>query len=159
MRSYILLSLILIFATTDVAEAKNKEHHPKHHKDNYGHYDKHCTLPPGLAKQGKVPPGWAKKCKGKHYPHPSDDHDHDEIKVSIPAPKTSPCIIADGQSKAEKVVIGSTMGGVMGGVIGSATGEEKEGAVFGAAIGGIIGATAEDDSGSGNKHEKRNHGC
>jgi len=47
-----------------------------------GHHND-CNLPPGLAKKGKVPPGWAKKCNRQgskqhakkhqeHYP----DHDH-----------------------------------------------------------------------------------
>jgi len=27
-----------------------------------GHHHHDCNLPPGLAKKGKVPPGWAKKC-------------------------------------------------------------------------------------------------
>lgn len=54
-----------------------------------GHHHRDCNLPPGLAKKGKVPPGWAKKCRHQpekhqrkhhakkhqeHYP----DHDHHE---------------------------------------------------------------------------------
>jgi hypothetical protein len=52
-----------------------------------GHHHHDCNLPPGLAKKGKMPPGWAKKCRhqkakhhgehrakkhGDHYP----DNDH-----------------------------------------------------------------------------------
>lgn len=52
----------------------------------YGHGHRHyndCDLPPGLAKKGKVPPGWSKKCRNqkvkhhakKHHEH-YPDHDH-----------------------------------------------------------------------------------
>lgn len=38
----------------------------RHHRD--------CNLPPGLAKKGKVPPGWAKKCGSQEGKHDSDHH-------------------------------------------------------------------------------------
>jgi len=64
----------------------------KNHKGNSGYSQRHhydCNLPPGLAKKGKVPPGWNKKCRhqkvkhhakkhGEHYP----DYDHDHKRSS-----------------------------------------------------------------------------
>ncbi len=36
--------------------------------------DAGCDLPPGLAKQGKVPPGWAKKCNQHAYRKSTHTH-------------------------------------------------------------------------------------
>ncbi len=36
-----------------------------------------CNLPPGLAKKGKVPPGWAKKCNQHAYKSTSHTHHGD----------------------------------------------------------------------------------
>jgi hypothetical protein len=54
-----------------------------------GHHHRGCNLPPGLAKKGKIPPGWAKKCQQqevkhhakKHHGH-YPDHEHDHKRTS-----------------------------------------------------------------------------
>jgi hypothetical protein len=56
---------ISLFSSTSFAGGKKWGKH----KGNIGypqghHYD--CNLPPGLDKQGKVPPGWEKKCGPLH---------------------------------------------------------------------------------------------
>jgi hypothetical protein len=54
-------------------------HSHRHHHD--------CKLPPGLAKKGKVPPGWAKKCQHQKIKHHAKKHqeqypDHDHKRSS-----------------------------------------------------------------------------
>ncbi len=65
-------ALVLIFLFSSVSFAGGKKWGK--HKGN-GNYSKshnsRCGTPPGLAKQGKVPPGHAKKCQPRrisHYP-------------------------------------------------------------------------------------------
>ena len=42
-----------------------------------GHHHHGCNLPPGLAKKGKIPPGWAKKCQQQEERHHARrHHDH-----------------------------------------------------------------------------------
>ena len=70
-------------------DARNEAHGDWREEIRYsqGHHNHDCNLPPGLAKKGKVPPGWAKKCghqKAKHhrghqaekYEEHYPDHDH-----------------------------------------------------------------------------------
>ncbi len=55
-----------------------------------GHRHQDCNLPPGLAKKGKVPPGWAKKCRHqevkhhrKHHKRTSGGHDKPTIEGGV----------------------------------------------------------------------------
>ena len=73
---------ISLFSSPSFAGGKKWKKHKSDISYSQGHhYD--CNLPPGLAKKGKVPPGWDKKCRnqevkrhakkhGEHYP----DHDY-----------------------------------------------------------------------------------
>ena len=90
MKKLLLLAICAIYSTTSMAEPKehkhkkNKEHKYEHQERQHNvskgntyvnfsdkdrvyierYYTSHpeaAKLPPGLAKQGKVPPGWAKK--------------------------------------------------------------------------------------------------
>ena len=144
-------------ADSAIAKPKHKggKYYKKHNNENYdnghrgnGHAKYNCDLPYGLRKQGKVPPGWAKKCG--HRPHAHDrsnqdpgyheyERDHDSH-----AHKTSPCTNIKVSGKAKDIAVGASMGSVLGGVIGSGTGDTEAGAVFGGVVGGIIGATAGD---------------
>jgi hypothetical protein len=42
-------------------------------RHSHGHHHHDCNLPPGLAKKGKMPPGWAKKCRHQEA-HQQRDH-------------------------------------------------------------------------------------
>jgi hypothetical protein len=126
------------------------DHHAKGYgkKHGHGHAKYNCDLPYGLRKQGKVPPGWAKKCGHRPHAHdrsnqdpgyhePDRDHGHH-------AGNSSPCTNIKVSGKAKDIAVGTAMGSVLGGVIGSGTGDTETGAVFGGVVGGIIGATAGD---------------
>jgi hypothetical protein len=75
---------IALFASTSFAGGKKWKKHKGdisysqgHHYDcdlpSQGHhYD--CDLPPGLAKKGKVPPGWNKKCRNQEVKHHAKKH-------------------------------------------------------------------------------------
>ena len=76
--------LVSFFTTSSFAGGKKKKHNEIRHSQGH-HYD--CNLPPGLAKKGKVPPGWAKKCrhqKVKHHAKKHQEHypDHDHKRAS-----------------------------------------------------------------------------
>jgi hypothetical protein len=61
---------ITLFSSSCIVGGKNRYSQGHHYE---------CNLPPGLAKQGKVPPGWAKKCghqKVKHGRKHHRDHGH-----------------------------------------------------------------------------------
>jgi len=102
--------LVSCFATSAFAKKKNKHWKKEnisaykntrndYYEDwrdeiRYGQGHRHyndCELPPGLAKKGKSPPGWSKKCrhqKVKHHTkkhreyYPDRDHDHDHERPS-----------------------------------------------------------------------------
>ncbi len=40
-----------------------------------GHHRSDCNLPPGLAKKGKVPHGWEKKCRQQPVKHRRNHHE------------------------------------------------------------------------------------
>ena len=135
----------------------NKKHYKKHHDENYagkhgkGHGKSNCDLPYGLRKQGKVPPGWAKRCGHRHNAHDRSNQDpgyhvyeNDRRHHDHKAGKTSPCSNIRVSDKTKDIAVGASMGTVLGGVIGSGTGDTETGAVFGGVVGGIIGATAGD---------------
>ena len=99
--------LVSLFATTSFAGKKKHKHWKKEKVSAYmnerndyredwrdeirnGHGHRHyndCDLPPGLAKKGKVPPGWAKKCRNQKVKHHAKKHtehypDHDHKRSS-----------------------------------------------------------------------------
>jgi hypothetical protein len=158
-----------------MAKPKHKEnkHHNKHQKNHYeqdydndhhakgygkghgkGHGKYNCDRPYGLKKQGKMPPGWAKKCGHRPNTHDRSNQDpgyHEpERNHDRHAGKTNPCTVS---GKGEDVAVGASMGSVMGGVIGSGTGDTEMGAIFGGVVGGIIGATAGDGNKSSSKQK------
>lgn len=77
---------ISLFSSSCIAGGKKWKNHKGDTRYSQGHhYD--CNLPPGLAKKGKVPPGWAKKCrhlKVKHHAKKHQGHypDHDHKRAS-----------------------------------------------------------------------------
>ncbi|MCH8208224.1 MAG: hypothetical protein IIA62_04080 [Nitrospinae bacterium] len=120
-----------------------------------------CGLPPGLAKQNKIPPGWEKKCRGgiKYY-----DHEHEfrqelmnfygisagvSVTAGSPAYQTlhamdeSHCQVKSVTS-AGGVLEGAAVGAVYGGLIGAAGG-----AVIGSATGRDVGDSAMSGAGTG----------
>ncbi len=98
--------LVSFFSTSAFAGKKNHKHWKKekissykdarndNHEDwrdeirnSQGRHHQNCNLPPGLAKKGKVPPGWAKKCRHQEVKHHSKKHhehypDHDHKRSS-----------------------------------------------------------------------------
>jgi len=101
--------LVSVFSTSSFAGKKHKnwkkgkisaykEVRKEAHEDwrdkirySQGHRHHDCNLPPGLAKKGKVPPGWAKKCRHqevkhhrKHHAKKHEEHypDHDHKRTS-----------------------------------------------------------------------------
>ncbi|QPJ60400.1 MAG: hypothetical protein G3M70_00230 [Candidatus Nitronauta litoralis] len=142
---------------------KNKHKHKKHWKKEHRHYDYHdakwkpyhnrrlpawardCGLPPGLAKQNKIPPGWEKKCrKGYKYYEREDEFRRDvEIeyskthgrrpgdsgKIDTNAPSYQVIYNMDDSDckvkalkQAGSVGEGVAKGAVYGGILGAATG-------------------------------------
>ena len=122
------------------------DHHAKGYGKKHGHGKYNCDLPYGLRKQGKFPPGWAKKCGQRPHAHDRSNQDpgyHEPDRDrGHHAGNSSPCTKVSG--KAKDIAVGTAMGSVLGGVIGSGTGDTETGAVFGGVVGGIIGATAGD---------------
>ena len=113
-----------------------------------------CGLPPGLAKQNKVPPGWQKKCEGglKYYDNPDafrlDLFKYYGIAVGATVTPDSPiyqslhamdeadCQVSSMVSAGD-VLKGAAVGAVYGGMIGAGTG-----AVVGAATDNDVGDSA-----------------
>ena len=91
-----------------------------------------CGLPPGLAKQNKVPPGWEKKCRSglKYYDHEAEFREEIYRGQSGPITQDSPLYqtIYEMDDAACKVKSISSVGNI------------AEGAVKGAVFGGIVGA-------------------
>ena len=64
---------ISLFSSSCIAGGKKWKNHKGDTRYSQGHhYD--CNLPPGLAKKGKVPPGWAKKCRHQEVEY--SDHEN-----------------------------------------------------------------------------------
>lgn len=141
---------------------KHKKHKHKKHGKNH-HYDYHdakwkpyhnrrlpawardCGLPPGLAKQNKIPPGWERKCRrGKKYYEHEDEFrrdveieygrthgkrpgDHGRIDSNAPSYQViynmddSDCKVK-ALKQAGSVAEGVAKGAVYGGILGAATG-------------------------------------
>jgi len=143
-----------------------KKHHKKHKKHTrHKHYQElpkwahECGLPPGLAKQHKMPPGWEKKCRsGKRYYEYEDEFRRDvysggQVGRNHPSYQTvyemdaADCKvngihrsgnIAEGAAKG--AVYGVLIGAATGAIIGSSHGDAGGGAVAGAAGGAVGGA-------------------
>ena len=91
-----------------------------------------CGLPPGLAKQNKVPPGWERKCKSgqKYYDHEAEFREEVYRGQTGPITQDSPVYqtiyeMDDAACKVKSI---------------SSVGDIAEGAVKGAVFGGLIGA-------------------
>ena len=97
-----------------------------------------CGLPPGLAKQNKIPPGWEKKCRSglKYYDHEQEFRlelfDFYGISVGADVEVGSP-IYRTLQSMDEADCQVASV---------ASTGDVLEGAAVGAVYGGLVGATA-----------------
>lgn len=120
-----------------------------------------CGLPPGLAKQNKIPPGWEKKCRGgyKYYDHQSEFRQEllnfygISLGVSIPvgtaayqtlhAMDETHCQVKS-MTSASGVLEGAAVGAVYGGLIGAAGG-----AIIGSATGHDVGDSALSGAGTG----------
>ena len=135
----------------------DKHHHKEKHKHKKKHHKKHhhhhpfkgsklplwahdCGLPPGLAKQNKVPPGWERKCKAgyKYYDHEAEFREEVYRGQTGPITKSSPVYktiyeMDDADCKVESITtagdiaVGVAKGAVFGGLIGAAGG-----AIYGA---------------------------
>ncbi|MGV7220564.1 MAG: hypothetical protein ACQ9MH_03440 [Nitrospinales bacterium] len=152
---------------------KAKKHHKKHKKHHKHHpfagsslpaWAHDCGLPPGLAKQNKVPPGWERKCKAgyKYYDHEAEFREEvyrgqtGPITQSSPVYKTiyemddSDCKVKSITSAGD-IAVGVAKGAVFGGLIGAAGGaiygattdantadSTITGAAGGAVLGGIL---------------------
>lgn len=120
-----------------------------------------CGLPPGLARQNKIPPGWEKKCRSglKYYDHKQafrqDLFNFYGISVGTNVKAGSPIYQtlqsmdeADCQvrsvTSASDVLEGAAVGLVYGGLIGAGTG-----AVVGAVTDNDIGDSAVYGAGAG----------
>ncbi len=120
-----------------------------------------CGLPPGLAKQNKIPPGWEKKCRSglKYYDHEQAFRQElfnfygisvgAKVKAGSPIFQTLQSMNeADCQVKsvtsAGDVLEGAAVGAVYGGLIGAGTG-----AVVGAVTDNDIGDSALYGAGAG----------
>jgi len=91
-----------------------------------------CGLPPGLAKQNKVPPGWEKKCRSgkKYYDHELEFRKDVYQGQSGPISQESPAYqtvyaMDDSACKVKSI---------------TSVGDFAEGAAKGAVFGGLIGA-------------------
>ncbi len=127
------------------AEKKHAKAHAKADKGHgHGHGKFNCDRPYGLAKQDKMPPGWAKKCGHRNKHATSHDSGIHGVKIHHDKHKTAPCKNTVLSGKAKDIATGAAMGSVLGGVIGSGTGDAEIGAIFGGVVGGVIGATAGD---------------
>ncbi len=135
----------------------------KHGKKGHRHYDYHdaewkpyhnrrlpkwaqdCGLPPGLAKQNKIPPGWEKKCRRGHKYYEHEDEfrrdvkneyrkkhgnrrgDQGKMDTNAPSYQTlykmddSACKV-NAMKQAGSVAEGVAKGAVYGGILGAATG-------------------------------------
>ncbi|MCH8208769.1 MAG: hypothetical protein IIA62_06950 [Nitrospinae bacterium] len=129
-----------------------------------GGWARKCGLPPGLARQGKIPPGWERKCRSgkKYYEH--RDEFPGEV-YEIPSGHSAPPLNSPGYqtvyaiddadckvqalSSSGKIAEGAAKGAVFGGLLGAAGGAVVEasrdgnvehGALSGAAGGAVGGA-------------------
>ncbi len=125
-----------------------------------------CGLPPGLAKQNKIPPGWEKKCRSglKYYDHEQEFRLElfNFYGISVGATVMAGSAIyqtlqsmdeADCQvtsvASAGDVLEGAAVGAVYGGLVGAATGavvgtvtdkDIGDSALYGAGAGALTGA-------------------
>jgi hypothetical protein len=128
---------------------KAKKHHKKHKKHHKHHpfagsslplWAHDCGLPPGLAKQDKVPPGWERKCKAgyKYYDHEAEFREDVYRGQTGPITQSSPVYktiyeMDDSDCKVQSITtagdiaVGVAKGAVFGGLIGAAGG-----AIYGA---------------------------
>lgn len=165
-------------------KGKHKKHKWKKGKGKHVHYDYHdkewrpyhnhrlpkwaqdCGLPPGLAKQNKIPPGWEKKCRrGKKYYEYEDefrrDAEQEYSKHGRRGDRNAPdyqtiykmddaaCKV-QALKEAGSIAEGVAKGAVYGGVLGAATGilieavqedgNQEHGAIYGATGGAAGGA-------------------
>ena len=120
-----------------------------------------CGLPPGLAKQNKIPPGWEKKCRSglKYYDHEQEFRLElfnfygisvgatvmagSAIYQTLQSMDEADCQVASVASAGD-VLKGAAMGAVYGGLVGAATG-----AVVGAVTDNDIGDSALYGAGAG----------
>jgi hypothetical protein len=77
---------ISLFTSSSFAGGKKWKKHKGDASYSHGHYYD-CDLPPGLAKKGKIPPGWDKKCRNQKVKHHAKKHreyypDHDQTRSS-----------------------------------------------------------------------------
>ncbi len=149
---------------------KKHDYHSKnwkpYHNRELPDWAQNCGLPPGLAKQNKIPPGWERKCRSghKYYEHEDEFRKdvEDEYKVrkgsidkNSPAYQTifkmddAACKV-EALEEAGSIVEGVAKGAVYGGVLGAATGviieavqedgNAESGAIYGATGGAAGGA-------------------
>ena len=120
-----------------------------------------CGLPPGLAKQNKIPPGWEKKCRSgiKYYDHKQAFRQElfnfygisvgTNVKAGSPIYRSlqsmdeADCQVTSVASVGD-VLEGAAVGAVYGGLIGAGTG-----AVVGAVTDNDIGDSAVYGAGAG----------
>lgn len=122
---------------------KDKDDDDDDDDDHHRKYD--CNLPPGLEKQGKVPPGWEKKCRGVTNTNPPTGHGAkptanwatNDIECKQLAVQASGGTLTEAVKGA---VVGGALGAAAGAVVGSAKGEAGKGAAIGGAVGGTAGA-------------------
>ena len=125
-----------------------------------------CGLPPGLAKQNKIPPGWEKKCRSgiKYYDHKQEFRLElfnfygisvgATVKAGSPIYRTLESMDEAGcqvtsVASAGDVLEGAAVGAVYGGLVGAATGavvgtvtdkDIGDSALYGAGAGALTGA-------------------
>lgn len=130
-----------------------------------GGWARKCGLPPGLAKQGKIPPGWEKKCRSGHKYYEHEDEFRGEVyktpgeleRIDVNSPSYQTVYAMDEAAckvkalkSAGNIVEGVAIGAVYGGLIGAAggavieavrkDGNVKQGVIAGAAGGAAGGA-------------------
>lgn len=130
---------------------KGKGHGKGHHpfaNSSLPSWAHDCGLPPGLAKQNKVPPGWEKKCRSgkKYYDHEAefrkDVYQGGTLSHDSPAYQTV-YAMDDAACKVKSITSfgdiaeGVVKGAVFGGLIGAAGG-----AIYGAATDADVGDSA-----------------
>ena len=125
-----------------------------------------CGLPPGLAKQNKIPPGWEKKCRSgiKYYDHKQDFRLElfnfygisvgttvkagSAIYRTLESMDEADCQVTSVASAGD-VLEGAAVGAVYGGLVGAATGavvgtvtdkDIGDSALYGAGAGALTGA-------------------
>ena len=125
-----------------------------------------CGLPPGLAKQNKIPPGWEKKCRSglKYYDHEQEFRLElfnfygisvgatvevgSQIYRTLESMDEADCQVTSVASAGD-VLEGAAMGAVYGGLVGAATGavvgtvtdkDIGDSALYGAGAGALTGA-------------------